>query len=139
MNALDTNIWIYLHDTRDPWKHQKAQEVYALVDALVLPWQVGCEFIAASKKLAPLGFSQDRAWQELSDMRASADLIALPDPVDWDLARDLQRREMLSFWDALLLATCMRCGVNTLHTEDIGSPRIIRGLELRNPFLAPSP
>jgi predicted nucleic acid-binding protein len=48
MNVLDTNIWLYSHDTRDPHKQAIAQQLIATVRPLALPWQVGCEFIAAS-------------------------------------------------------------------------------------------
>ncbi|MBY0513446.1 MAG: hypothetical protein K2P78_05990 [Gemmataceae bacterium] len=47
---------------------------------------------------------------------------------------------MLSFWDALLVAACLRGGVTVLYTEDMGAPRVIGALSLVNPFLpAPGP
>ena len=61
MNVIDTNIWIYLHDSRNPAKQLKARHVIATAHPLALPWQVGCEFIAASRKLQALGFSEDQA------------------------------------------------------------------------------
>ncbi len=61
MNAIDTNIWLYTHDTRDPHKQAIAQQLVATTRPLALLWQVGCEFIAASRKLAPLGFTEDQA------------------------------------------------------------------------------
>ncbi len=48
MNALDTNVWIYSHDTRETEKQQMAQRLIAEARPGVLLWQVGCEFIAAS-------------------------------------------------------------------------------------------
>jgi hypothetical protein len=53
MNAIDTNVWIYCHDVRDPEKQQVAQRLIETVDSVVLLWQVGCEFIAAARKLKP--------------------------------------------------------------------------------------
>jgi predicted nucleic acid-binding protein len=58
MNAIDTNIWLYSHDTRDPRKQALSQQLLASVRPLALPWQVGCEFIAASRKLGPAGFTE---------------------------------------------------------------------------------
>jgi predicted nucleic acid-binding protein len=61
MNAVDTNVLLYVHDYRDPAKQATAK---ALVDSLpdaVLLWQVACEYIAASRKFAPLGYSNDKA------------------------------------------------------------------------------
>jgi len=134
MNVVDTNVWIYLNDRRDFRKHSIADQLVASCTNLVLPWQVGCEFISASKKLVKFGFTEDKAWSALQDMQQSADRIALPDPADWTAARLLQKGEMLSFWDAILVALCLRDDIRTLYTEDMGSPRVIRSLELINPF-----
>jgi predicted nucleic acid-binding protein len=138
MNAADTNVWVYFHDKRDPRKQAAAQTLVASLTRLILPWQVGCEFLAASRKLEPFGFTNDLAWQALEAMQRTAARVALPDPVDWVVARDMQRSDMLSFWDALLLATCVRHGVTTLYTEDFGSPRTIRGVKIVNPFATPA-
>ena len=138
MNVADTNVWIYYHDARDPAKQAAASTVLDTVRPLVLPWQVGCEFMAASRKLLPFGFTEEMAWQALAAMQDVAALIALPNPVDWETARELQTGEMLSFWDALLLATCLRNGVTTLYSEDFGSPRTIRVISVVNPFATPS-
>jgi predicted nucleic acid-binding protein len=139
MNAADTNVWIYFHDRRDPAKYAAARQLITGMKDLLLPWQVGCEFMAASRKLEPFGFTNDMAWQALAAMQTASDEVALPDAADWSAARDLQRSDMLSFWDALLLATCIRHGVTTLYSEDFGSPRTIRGINVVNPFAAPPP
>ena len=68
MNAIDTNIWIYRHDARDPNKHAVAKNLIANARPLALPWPVGCEFIAASRKLVPLGFDEPKAWAALLKM-----------------------------------------------------------------------
>ncbi len=117
MNGIDTNIWIYSHDRRDPRKLTIAQRVIA--DPYVLIWQVGCEFIAASRKLAVIGFTEDDAWKALERMRAGASAILLPDPQLWPAAQVLQSRYSLSFWDALLVAACLHGGVQTLYTENL--------------------
>jgi predicted nucleic acid-binding protein len=54
----------------------------------------------------------------------------------WPKTEDLQKRFSLSFWDALLIASCIVDGVQTLYTENMGAPRVIDGLSLVNPFLA---
>jgi predicted nucleic acid-binding protein len=140
MNAIDTNVWIYRHDTRDPHKQTVARRLVSTVRPIVLPWQVGCEFMAATRKLAPLGFDAAMAWDALTDMQAIATTVLLPDIQLWQDAQSLQARHILSFWDALLVAACLHGGVKTLYTEDMGSPRQIDGLLLVNPFLpAPTP
>jgi len=140
MNAIDTNIWLYSQDTRDPNKQSLAQQLIARTRPLALPWQVGCEFIAASRKLAAAGFTEAHAWTALDAMRVLADVILLPVSDLWPETHALQSRYSLSFWDALLVASCLRGGVSVLYTEDMGSPRVIDTLSLVNPFLvAPTP
>src|SRR5437879_1543464 len=87
MIVIDTNIWIYSHDTRDLRKQAIAQQLIASATALLPPWQVGCEFIAAARKLSSVGFVEADAWDALEDMQQLADAIALPDPLDWKAAR----------------------------------------------------
>jgi predicted nucleic acid-binding protein len=36
MNAIDTNVWIYCHDTRDLEKQQTAQKLVSTVSTIVL-------------------------------------------------------------------------------------------------------
>src|SRR5262245_11739067 len=119
MNVIDTNLWIYSHDTRDPTKQAVAQNLIGVLRPLALPWQVGCEFIAASRKLAPLGFDQAHAWSALMQMQAMADVVLLPIPQLWPAAEGLQSRHSLSFWDALLVAASIQGGVRVLYTEDL--------------------
>jgi predicted nucleic acid-binding protein len=138
MNAIDTNVWLYSHDARDPRKQGVAQQVIASARPLVLPWQVGCEFIAAGRKLAAAGFTEAQAWAALAAMQVLADVILLPVPDLWPETQALQGRYSLSFWDALLVSACLRGGAQVLYTEDIGAPRIIDRLTLVNPFLGQS-
>jgi hypothetical protein len=86
MNAIDTNVWLYSHDTRDAHKQAVAQSLIANLRSLALPWQVGCEFIAASRKLAPLGFDAGQAWAALADMQSMADAVLMPVPRLWPAA-----------------------------------------------------
>jgi predicted nucleic acid-binding protein len=135
MNAIDTNVWLYSHDKRDARKQGIAQQVIAAARPMALPWQVGCEFVAASRKLAAAGFTESQAWAALVLMQAMADMILLPAPELWQETQALQGRYSLSFWDGLLASICIRGKVQTLYTEDMGAPRTIDSLSLVNPFL----
>ena len=117
-----------------------AQSLIATLRQLALPWQVGCEFIAASRKLAPMGFDESKAWSALADMQGMASVVLMPSAPLWPATQSLQSRHSLSFWDALLIAACIQGGVKVLHTEDMGAPCTIDGLILVNPFASvPSP
>ena len=134
MNAVDTNIWIYCHDSRDPAKQAVAKKLVLEAQPLALPWQVGCEFVAACRKLESFGFSKNEAWDALNDMCTNAKVVLLPVPDPWPETRSLQDQYSLSFWDALLAAACIRGGVRALYSEDFGGAADIGGLSILNPF-----
>ena len=63
MNAVDTNILIYVHDRREVKKQAIAESLVRALPEGVLLWQVACEYISASRKLEPFGYSKEKAWQ----------------------------------------------------------------------------
>jgi len=136
MNALDTNVWLYCHDTRDTRKQDIAQRLVGEVTPMALLWQVGCEFVAAAGKLEQFGFTREQAWAALADMQTMADVIIMPHPEVWTHARTLQQRHQLHFWDALIVSSCIREGVAVLYTEDMPARGQVDGLTLINPFRA---
>ncbi|HKQ07125.1 MAG TPA: PIN domain-containing protein [Blastocatellia bacterium] len=136
MNAVDTNVLIYVHDPRDPVKQAIANSlVHSLSDGVLL-WQVACEFIAASRKLAPYGFSRDKAWQELNMLQALW-ATKLPRWAVLQRAETLQNRYNLSIWDAMIVAACLEGGVAYLYSKDFGAYSQIESLTLINPFKTP--
>lgn len=134
MNALDTNIYIYAHDTRDVDKQRKAQAMIEITDPIALLWQVGCEFIAATRKLEPLGFTRKQAWQALMDMQAMAKTVVLPETDLWLTAHEVQEHENINFWDAMIVAACIHGGIEVLYSEDFARQERIRGVSVVNPF-----
>lgn len=133
MNAVDTNILIYVQDARDPVKQAKA---VALVKGLpdgVLLWQVANEYLAASRKLVPFGYSHVQAFQDINNWRKVWTTI-LPTWAVMDKAEDVRQRFSLSFWDAMVVAACLESGVTRLYSEDFDAYQRIDGLQLVNPF-----
>jgi predicted nucleic acid-binding protein len=133
MNAVDTNVLVYVHDDREPAKKQSAKK---LVDGLtdgVLLWQVACEYIAATRKLSPLGYTPQHARQDIDDLRQLW-TASLPTWVVFDRSADLLNRYSLSTWDALLIAAALEAGVTTLYSENFSGYQDIDGLKIANPF-----
>jgi predicted nucleic acid-binding protein len=134
MNAVDTNVLIYVRDPRDPVKQQKAVQLTTGLSDGALLWQVACEFVAASRKLAPFGFTQAQAWREVERLRVLWKLI-LPSESVLHRAEQLMATHNLSFWDAMIVAACMEGGVARLYTEDFDdSLSKATGVEIINPF-----
>ena len=133
MNAVDTNVLLYVHDPRDPVKQAKAAMLVQSLPNGALLWQVACEFIAASHKLEPLGFRRQDAWNELR-MLQSAWKPILPGWKHLAAAESLLATHSLSFWDALLIAVAADSGVSTFYSEDFTGLPPIGGLTVVNPF-----
>ena len=133
MNAVDTNVLLYAHDPRDARKQAIAETLVESLADVVLPWQVACEFLSASRKLQAQGFSFAEAMQEIRTLRQVWSTL-LPDWNAIEKANDLMQRYSLSWWDSLLIAACLLAGVRTLYSEDYDGYATIDGMELRNPF-----
>ena len=133
MNAVDTNILIYVHDRRNVRKQEIAESLVRTLPRGVLLWQVACEYISASRKLARLGYSQEKAWQDLHKLRK---LWATELPT-WEMLERTERlltRYNLSSWDALIVSACLEAGVTRLYSEDFDASAKAEGLEIINPF-----
>ena len=110
MNAVDTNVLFYAHDPRHPGKRDIATELIASLYEGVLLWQVACEYLFASRKLEPHGYSRSHAVADVKDMRRTWS-TAIPNWATLDRAEQLRAGYRLSFWDALLVAACLDAGV----------------------------
>ena len=132
MNAIDTNILIYVHDSRDPVKQATAITLILSLANGVLLWQVACEYINASRKL---GLNLTQAWQDIQDLRR----VWTPLLPTWrvhDRAEELYSRYSLQVWDAFLIAACLEGKVTRLYSEDMDDSVRSEGLEIVNPFAA---
>jgi predicted nucleic acid-binding protein len=133
MIAADTNILIYACDQADPRRQTIALDLITNSSDGVLLWQVACEFLSASRKLAKQGFTATHAWSRLAEFR---DLMPLVLPTDTNLvrAKELHLTRQMPLWDALILAACVEAGVKTLYSEDLPGFDDFEGTRVVNPF-----
>ncbi len=133
MNAVDTNVLVYARDPRDSRKQQIAVSLLSSLADGVLLWQVSCEYIAAARKLVPLGFDLAQAWADIADLR-QAWTPFVPTWGVMDRAERLMSSYKLSSWDALIVAACLEGGVTRLYSEDFDNSAAATGLQIINPF-----
>jgi predicted nucleic acid-binding protein len=136
MNAVDTNVLAYINDPRDPQKTEAAKALVAGLEDGALVWQVVCEYLAMSRKLEPFGYSYETAVADLEELAETWTVLM---PEGWDQiakAVALQRSHSLSHWDSLLVAVCLRHGVEVIYTEDFDQHQEIEGIRVINPFRA---
>ncbi len=133
MNAVDTNILLYVHDPRDAAKQSRANYLLATEKDLVLVWQVACEYLNASRKLAPLGFNVQDAFKDIASFQRTWRFL-LPDWPAIARSQGLLSRFSLSIYDSMLIAVCLESGVQRLYSEDFSAYQKIDTLEIINPF-----
>lgn len=135
MSGVDTNILIYTHDQRDTVKQNKATNLIASLTDGVLLWQVACEYVAASRKLAAFGLNEEQAFADLERLRN----VWKPLLPTWEVlkkAENLLATGNFSFWDALIIAACMENGITKFYSEDMDSSQVKQtGVMIINPFV----
>ena len=134
MNAVDTNILIYAHDSRDPVKQLAARNLVDNLSDGALLWQVACEFIAVARRLRAKGVAVPEPWGEIALLQATWTSI----PSRWRFlarAETLLGAYSLSFWDSLLISACLESGIQRLYSEDFSAYPKIDSLEIVNPFI----
>jgi predicted nucleic acid-binding protein len=139
MNAVDTNILLYAVDDAEPGKQAKAQlllrQLVASNEAAVRLWQVLAESVNQLRRWKDKGeLSEADFDQHVQPYRTLFPLV-VPSLSVLDHALDLAKRYSLSYWDSMILGACKEAGVTTLHTEDMGAPRIVDQIQLLNPLV----
>ena len=124
LQFLDTNILIYAHDCSAGDKHIRAKE---LVREL---WQSGegCltpglqEFYVNVTKKVSKPLTAEVAAQIIADL--SLWLVHRPGVEDILDAIRLQGRYRITFWDAMIVASAIQMGCQTLWSEDLNQDNL---------------
>jgi predicted nucleic acid-binding protein len=133
---VDTNILVYAHDLSDGDRHAKAS---AIIEGLweeetgVISTQVLQEFyVTVTRKIK-------------SPLKPAAAREIILNYLSWSLqindlettirASEIEEKNNLSFWDALIIAAALRLQAKKIITEDLNHGQIIEGILVENPFL----
>ena len=133
---VDTNVLIYAHDLDAGMKHAQAVSVVSNLwekENGIISVQVLQEFyVNATRKISrPLtpaaarGIIQNYlAWH-----------VEINEPSVVLLASEIGERNLLSFWDALIVASASRAGADRILSEDLNHGQVLEGILIENPFL----
>ena len=130
---FDTNILIYAQ--QNGAKADRARALLAAGGKLSV--QVLNEFTAVSRR------KQQRDWPEITE--AISDVLTLVEPPlaltleGHATARVLAENYVLSFYDALIVASAIEAGCEILYSEDLQHGRVIGALAIVNPFRENTP
>ena len=125
---IDTNVLIYAQ-TAEP-KSETARRV--ILDGGLISVQVLNEFVAVLRRKFHLEW--DDIVAALNDLRVAFNPIRPISVVTHMDAVVLARSHGFNFYDALIIASALDAGCNTLLTEDLQHGRRIDGLTIVNPF-----
>ena len=133
---VDTNVLIYAHDLDAGLKHNRAVSIVSDLwekENGILSVQVLQDFyVNVTRKISrPLTPASARgviqnylAWH-----------IETNEPSTVLLASEIGERNLLSFWDALIVASASKAGADRILSEDLNHGQVIEGILIENPFL----
>ena len=132
---LDTNILVYAHDKSAGEKHERARRLTQKLwdsETGCLSVQVLQEFYVTVTRKVKKPLDVESAVRIVEDLAFWK--IHAPDARDVLGAIDLQRRYMISFWDAMIVWSAAQLGCQIIWSEDLSPGQIYEGVQLVNPF-----
>jgi predicted nucleic acid-binding protein len=131
---VDTNILIYAHDVDAKAKHDVAKGVLRELwrrRTGVLSMQVLQEFyVNVTRKIAsPLPKDVARAV-----VNSYSIWCIDATPAEIAAAFRIEDESRIGFWDALIVASALKCGATRILSEDLNAQQTISGVQIQNPF-----
>jgi len=131
---IDTNIFVYSFDNRQPSK--KVRSSALIQEALktgmgVISTQVIQEFlnVATQKFAIPMRIEDAKGYTRLV---LNPLCQVYPDLALYESCLELQAETRYSFYDALILAAAVRGGCDLLYSEDLQDGQQVRGVKIIN-------
>lgn len=133
---IDTNIFVYILDKRQPEKQKRALELIA--EALesgngMISFQVVQEFL----NVATHKFSNTMTFEEAKEFLQKIlypFCVIFPDLFLYNSALEIAGRTSYTFYDSLILAAANRGGCAILYSEDLQSNQQVENVRIVNPF-----
>lgn len=135
LQFVDTNVLIYAHDLSAGEKHSRAR------DLLRELWQSGqgClsvqvlqEFYVNVTQKVAKPLAPEEAGQIIADLAVWQ--VHRPGVEDILDAIGLLERHQISFWDAMIVASAIQMGCQTIWSEDLNPGQVYGQVVVRNPF-----
>ena len=134
---VDTNILLYAHDVSDPAKNQGAVELLTQLWADgngVLSTQVLQEFAANLQRRTSLAMTYAEVGRRIELYLQWEVVVNGEGSVLRGL--EVQERNQISFWDAMIVQAAESAGCEVLYSEDLSHGQEYGGVLVVNPFLS---
>ncbi|HOD35379.1 MAG TPA: PIN domain-containing protein [Syntrophales bacterium] len=135
---VDTNILIYAHGLDAGTKHDRASSILAGLweeQTGIISVQVLQEFYVNVTRKIPHPISPAAARGIIRNYLAWR--VETNDPATILLASEIEERNRLSFWNAMIVASASRAGAEKILTEDFSHGQVLKGMLIEN--LSPNP
>lgn len=132
MNAafFDANIVFYAATASRSAKREAARALFSS-RRIVVSTQVLMETYASLLKKLKIPAASARRWV---DMLAQESVVSV-EPADVAAALDAAQRFQISHWDALILQSAQKAGLDLVYTEDLNHGQMYGPVRVCNPFI----
>ncbi len=133
---IDTNVFIYSTDHREPVKQSNANDLLrglAVEGEAVISYQVIQEFFNWALAKNPIKMTTDDAQHYLATTFRPLQLV----PPSFALVSDAIRihdRYRLSWYDSLIVSAAQQAGCSTLYSEDLQHGQRFDSVTVQDPF-----
>ena len=132
---VDTNIFVYSRDARDPSKHQIARrwvaELWSSGNGRISTQVIKEYYQTVTRRLKP-GMPVEHARADVRDLQTWKPHE--PGAATFEQAWLIEDRIMISWWDALIVAAACQTACTYLISEDLQSGLTIENLTIIDPF-----
>lgn len=132
---VDTNVFVYARDSSQATKQPLAMEHLAVLwreERGRISTQVLSElYVTLTRKLRP-GMRPDEAWDDIQALVSWS-----PQPIDSELlllAREIEGRYRLNWWDSMIVAAAQVQDCATLLSEDFQDGMCFGSVRVHKPF-----
>jgi predicted nucleic acid-binding protein len=130
---VDTNIWVYALDSRDPDKRARALEALGTKPSgIVVSTQVLGELYVTVRRLGTQVLSVEDARTAVEALRRFT--VVPVEDAHVTTALDLVALHHISYWDALVVAAAQSAGCSRMLSEDLTAGGVYGGVRIENPF-----
>jgi predicted nucleic acid-binding protein len=133
---LDSNIFVYSVDHRDPIKQSIANDLIrglVVEGEAVISYQVIQEFFNWALSKSPIKMTGDEAQHYLATTFRPLQIVPPSTALVSDAIR-IQERYRLSWYDSLIVSAAQQAGCHTLYSEDLQHGQQFGAVTVQDPF-----
>jgi predicted nucleic acid-binding protein len=134
---IDTNILVYIYDSFDPYKQQKAytvvEQAIQTTQAVITP-QIIKEFFQATTRSRRQLLTPTEAINSIRNYLNACQVLEITKLITLEAIRGVEIHS-LSFWDAQIWATARLNQISQIYSEDFNTGAVIEGVKFVNPLI----